>query len=134
MIGNHTAISVAGSNGHLELNAFKPVMIYSLLQSIRLLADACRSFTDNCVIGIEANTARITALLNGSLMLVTALSPVIGYDNTASIARKAQQEGRTLKEAAIALRLLTAEEFDEAVRPEKMIGPAPAGEGLESRP
>jgi fumarate hydratase class II len=133
VIGNHTAISVAGSNGHLELNAFKPVMIYSLLQSIRLLADACRSFTDNCVIGIEANRERIAALLNGSLMLVTALNPVIGYDNAASIAKKAHQDGGTLKEAAIALKLLTAEEFDEAVRPEKMIGPAPAGEALESR-
>jgi fumarate hydratase class II len=133
VIGNHTAISVAGSNGHLELNAFKPVMIYSLLQSIRLLADACRSFTDNCVIGIEANKERITALLNGSLMLVTALSPVIGYDKAASIAKRAHQDGGTLKEAAIVLKLLTAEEFDEAVRPEKMIGPAPAGEALESR-
>jgi fumarate hydratase class II len=133
VIGNHTAISVAGSNGHLELNAFKPVMIYSLLQSIRLLADACRSFTDNCVIGIEANKERITALLNGSLMLVTALGPVIGYDKAASITKRAHQDGGTLKEAAIVLKLLTAEEFDEAVRPEKMIGPAPAGEALESR-
>jgi fumarate hydratase class II len=133
VIGNHTAISVAGSSGHLELNAFKPVMIYNLLQSIRLLADACRSFTDKCVIGIEANRERITALLNGSLMLVTALSPVIGYDNAARIAKRAHQDGGTLKEAAIALKLLTAEEFDEAVRPEKMIGPELAGEAPESR-
>jgi fumarate hydratase class II len=123
VIGNHTTISVAGSNGHLELNVFKPVMIYSLLQSIRLLADACRSFTDNCIAGIEANKERINELLNGSLMLVTALNPVIGYDNAARIAKKAHQDGKTLKEVAIELKLLTAEEFDKAVRPEKMIGP-----------
>ncbi len=124
VIGNHTTITVAGSNGHLELNVFKPVMIYSLLQSIRLLADACRSFTDNCVVGIEARKERIDELLNRSLMLVTALSPLIGYDNAARIAKKAHQDGKTLKDAAIELNLLTAEEFDRAVRPEKMIGPA----------
>jgi fumarate hydratase class II len=124
VIGNHTAISVAGSNGHLELNAFKPVMIYSLLQSIRLLADACRSFTDNCVVGIDANKERIAELLDGNLTLVAALNPVIGYDNAARIARKADREGKTLKEAAVELKLLTAQEFDRAVRPERMIGPA----------
>jgi fumarate hydratase, class II len=124
VVGNHTTISVAGSNGHLELNVFKPVMIYSLLQSIRLLADACRSFTDHCVVGIEANRDRIKALLGESLMLVTALNPVIGYDNAARIARKAHRDGTTLKAAAIELKLLTAEEFDDAVRPEKMIGPS----------
>ena len=123
VIGNHTAISVAGSSGHLELNVFKPVMIYNLLQSIRLLADACRSFADNCVVGIEANTERINELLNKSLMLVTALNPVIGYDNAATVAKRAHQEGRTLKEVAVELKLLTAQEFDKAVRPEKMIGP-----------
>lgn len=123
VIGNHTTISVAGSNGQLELNVFKPVMIYSLLQSIRLLADACRSFTDHCVAGIEASRHRIDELLNRSLMLVTALNPVVGYDNAARIARKAEQDGTTLKEAAIELGLLTAEEFDKAVRPENMIGP-----------
>ena len=123
VIGNHTTISVAGSNGHLELNVFKPVMIYGLLQSIRLLGDACRSFTDNCVAGIEASRKRIDELLNRSLMLVTALNPVVGYDNAARIAKKAQQDGTTLKEVAIELRLLTAEEFDTAVRPEDMIGP-----------
>jgi fumarate hydratase class II len=133
VMGNHTTISVAGSNGHLELNVFKPVMIYSLLQSIRLLADACRSFTDRCVIGIEADSERIKELLNRSLMLVTALNPVIGYDNAARIAKTAHLQRKTLKAAAIELKLLTAEEFDEAVRPEKMIGPAPAGEALESR-
>jgi fumarate hydratase class II len=123
VMGNHTTISVAGSNGHLELNVFKPVMIYSLLQSIRLLADACRSFTDRCVIGIEADSERIKELLNRSLMLVTALNPVIGYDNAARIAKTAHREGKTLKAAAIELKLLTAQEFDEAVRPEKMTEP-----------
>jgi fumarate hydratase class II len=123
VIGNHTTVSVAGSSGQLELNVFKPVMIYNLLQSIRLLADACRSFTDHCVVGIEANRHRIAELLNRSLMLVTALSPVVGYDNAARIAKKAQQDGTTLKEAAIEIGLLTAEEFDKAVRPEHMLGP-----------
>jgi fumarate hydratase class II len=123
VIGNHATISVAGSNAHPELNVFEPVMISCLLQSIRLLADACRSFTDNCVVGIEASGERIRGLLSGRLMLVTALSPLTGYDNAARIARKAQREGKTLKNAAIELKLLTAQEFDAAVRPEKMIGP-----------
>lgn len=123
IMGNHTTISIAGANGHFELNVFKPVMIYNLLQSIRLLADACNSFTDNCVVGIEANTDRISKLLNDSLMLVTALNPVIGYDNAAKIAKKAHKDGKTLKEVAIELDLLTAEAFDKAVRPESMIGP-----------
>ena len=123
VIGNHTTISVAGSNGHLELNVFKPVMIHSLLQSIRLLADVCRSFTDHCVVGIKVNQARIDELLNRSLMLVTALNPVIGYDNAARIAKKAHHDGKTLKDAAIELKLLTAEQFDKAIRPEEMIGP-----------
>ncbi len=133
VIGNHATISVAGSNGHLELNAFKPVMIYNLLQSIRLLADACRSFTDNCVVGIGANRERIRALLGDNLMLVTALNPVIGYDNAARIARKAQRDGQTLKEAAVELKLLTPQEFDKAVRPGKMIGPEPAGHARRAR-
>ena len=93
VMGNNTAISVAGSNGHFELNVFKPVMIYNLLQSIRLLADASRSFTDNCVVGIEANTDRIEQLMSQSLMLVTALNPHIGYDNAAKIAKKAHADG-----------------------------------------
>jgi fumarate hydratase class II len=122
IMGNHMTITVAGSQGHFELNVFKPVMIYNLLQSIRLAADACLSFTDNCVVGIEANTDRIAKLLNDSLMLVTALNPVIGYDNAAKIAKKAHREGKTLKEVAVESKLLTAEEFDKAVRPEKMIG------------
>jgi len=123
VVGNHTTISYAGSSGHLELNVFKPVIVYNLLQSIRLLADAGRSFTENCVVGIEANHERIAQLLNNSLMLVTALNPVIGYDNAARIAKKAHQDGLTLKQAAIELNLLTAEEFDRAVRPENMLGP-----------
>ncbi|NEP84884.1 MAG: class II fumarate hydratase, partial [Okeania sp. SIO3B3] len=101
VMGNHTAISVAGATGHFELNVFKPVMIYNLLQQIRLLADASRSFTDNCVVGIEPNTARIQELMENSLMLVTALNPHIGYDNAAKVAKKAHAEGTTLKQAAI---------------------------------
>lgn len=123
VMGNNVAITVAGSNGHFELNVFKPVMIYNLLQSIRLLADASRSFTDNCVVGIKANKERISQLRDESLMLVTALNPHIGYDNAAKIAKKAHKEGTTLKEAALSLKLLTEKEFDQWVRPEKMIGP-----------
>ena len=123
VIGNDTAINVGGSSGHFELNVFKPVMIYNLLQSIRLLADSCRSFNDHCVVGIEPNKTQIEKHLNGSLMLVTALNPHIGYDNAAKVAKKAYQENTTLKESAVALGLLTAEEFDEKVRPEKMTGP-----------
>ena len=123
VIGNDTAINVGGSSGNFELNVFKPVMIYNLLQSIRLLADSCRSFNDHCVVGIEPNKTQIDKHLNGSLMLVTALNPHIGYDNAAKVAKKAYQENTTLKESAVALGLLTAEEFDEKVRPEKMTGP-----------
>lgn len=123
VMGNHTTITIAGSNGHFELNVFKPVMIYNLLQSIRLIADACMSFTDNCVVGIEANVKRINALRDESLMLVTALNPHIGYDNAAKIAKKAHKEGITLKQAALNLKLLTSEQFDQWVRPETMIGP-----------
>jgi fumarate hydratase class II len=123
VIGNDTTINVGGSSGHFELNVFKPVMIYNLLQSIRLLADSCRSFNDHCVVGIEPNKTQIEKHLNGSLMLVTALNPHIGYDNAAKVAKKAYKENTTLKESAMALGLLTAEEFDEKVRPEKMTGP-----------
>ena len=123
VMGNHVTVTVAGSNGHFELNVFKPVMIYNVLQSIRLIADACNSFTDNCVVGIEANRDRITQLLNDSLMLVTALNPHIGYDNAAKAAKKAHHEGTTLKEAALALGLLTGEQFDAWVRPGDMIAP-----------
>jgi fumarate hydratase class II len=123
VMGNDVAIAVAGSGGFLQLNVFKPVMIYNLLQSIRLLGDACRSFADNCVSGIEPNRDRIAELVDRSLMLVTALNPKIGYDNAAKVAKKAHAEGITLKQAAIALGLLTAEEFDELVRPDKMARP-----------
>ncbi|MGI9502530.1 MAG: lyase family protein, partial [Geminicoccaceae bacterium] len=123
VMGNHVAVTVAGSNGHFELNVFKPVMIHNVLQSIRVLADGAVSFTDNCVAGLEANRERIDALLHESLMLVTALNPKIGYDNAAKVAKKAHAEGTTLKQSALALGLLTSEEFDEFVRPEKMLGP-----------
>src|SRR6202042_956034 len=101
--GNAFAVTVAGSNGHFELNVFKPVIIYNVLQSIRLLGDAARSFTDNCVVGITANKERIDQLLNDSLMLVTALNPHVGYDNAAKIAKKAHAEGKSLKQAAVEL-------------------------------
>ena len=123
VMGNHMTITVAGSQGHFELNVFKPVMIYNLLQSIRLIADSAVSFTDNCVVGIEANRENIEALMQRSLMLVTALNPHIGYDNAAKITKKAHNEGTTLKEAAIALELLTSEQFDEWVKPLEMIKP-----------
>ena len=123
VMGNQTTVSVAGSNGHFELNVFKPVIIYNVLQSIRLIADSAISFTDNCVVGIVANKERITQLMNESLMLVTALNPHIGYDNAAKIAKKAHKEGSTLKAAGIALGLLTSEQFDAWVKPESMIGP-----------
>lgn len=123
VMGNHTTITIAGSQGHFELNVFKPVMVYNLLQSIRLMTDACVSFTDKCVVGIEANRERIESLRDESLMLVTALNPHIGYDNATQIAKKAHKEGTTLKAAALSLGLLTEEQFDEWVRPELMIGP-----------
>ena len=123
VMGNHTTVSIAGSNGHLELNVFKPVMIYNVLQSIRLLADSANSFTDNCVAGIEANEDRIAKLLNESLMLVTALNPHIGYDNAARIAKKAHADGTTLKEAGLELGLLTEDQFAEWIVPADMIKP-----------
>lgn len=123
VMGNNTTVSIAGSNGHFELNVFKPVMIYNLLQSVQLLADASRAFTDKCVVGIEANIERISKLMSESLMLVTALNPHIGYDNATKIAKKAHKEGTTLKAAALALELLTEAQFDAWVRPEEMIGP-----------
>ena len=125
VMGNHVTVTIAGASGHLELNVFKPVMIHNLLHSIRLLGDAASSFTDHCVAGIEPNTERIAELRDGSLMLVTALNPHIGYDNAAKVAKKAHAEGTTLREAAKALGLLTDEQFDEWVRPEKMVDPKP---------
>ncbi|KAJ3335355.1 hypothetical protein HDU93_005738, partial [Gonapodya sp. JEL0774] len=123
VMGNNTAVTVAGSSGHFELNVFKPVIIRNVLHSVRLLADACESFTNNCVVGIVANEKRIDQLLHESLMLVTALNPYIGYDKAAKTAKKAHKEGTTLKEAAISLGYLTEAEFAEWVRPENMIGP-----------
>ncbi|KAF8481150.1 fumarate hydratase [Russula ochroleuca] len=123
VIGNQTVVSVAGSNGQFELNVFKPVIIKNVLQSIRLLADGSRSFTKNCVVGIVANEKRINTLLNESLMLATILNSHLGYDNVAKCAKKAHKEGTTLKEATVALGFLTAEEFDEKVRPELMLYP-----------
>ena len=123
VMGNHTTVSFAGSQGHFELNVFKPVIIYNVLQSIKLLADAAASFTEHCVVGIAANTARIEKLVHESLMLVTALNPHIGYDNAAKIAKKAHAEGSTLKEAGVALGLVTAAQFDAWIDPRAMIGP-----------
>ncbi len=123
IMGNNTTISIAGSNGHFELNVFKPVMIYNLLQSIRLLADGCNSFTDRCIVGITANEDRINKLRDDSLMLVTALNPHIGYDNATKIAKKAHKDGSTLLEAALSLKLLTEAQFKEWVVPQNMIGP-----------
>ncbi len=123
VMGNAVAVSVAGSHGHLELNVFKPVMVYNVLQSIRLLADAAISFNKHCAIGIKPNTAVIAKHLENSLMLVTALNPHIGYDKAASIAKKAHAEGTTLREAALALGYVTAEQFDAWVRPGDMIAP-----------
>ena len=123
VMGNDVAVNVGGATGHFELNVFKPVMIFNLLNSVRLLADACVSFNEHCAVGIEPNRPAIDAYLQNSLMLVTALNPVIGYDNAARVAKKAFAEGGTLRDAAIALDLLTGEEFDAAVKPENMIGP-----------
>jgi fumarate hydratase class II len=123
VFGNQTTITVAGSQGHFELNVFKPVLAYCMMQSIRLLADAARSFTDNCVTGIEANEARIKALMENSLMLVTALSPHIGYDKAAQVAKAAHAHGTTLREEALRLGFVGAAEFDRWVRPEKMTRP-----------
>jgi fumarate hydratase class II len=123
VMGNDVAINFGGAMGNFELNVFKPVMIFNLLQSVRLLADACQSFNDNCAIGIEPNREIITRHLNNSLMLVTALNRHIGYDNAAKVAKKAYDEGGTLKASAVALGLLTEEEFERYVRPEEMIAP-----------
>ncbi|KAJ3769916.1 fumarate hydratase [Lentinula raphanica] len=125
VMGNQTTVSIAGSNGQFELNVFKPVIIKNVLQSIRLLADGARSFTKNCVVGIQANETRIQSLLNESLMLATILNSHLGYDNVAKCAKKAHKEGTTLKQATVSLGLLSPEEFDEKVRPELMLYPDP---------
>ncbi len=123
VFGNHTAVTIGGASGNFELNVFKPVIIFNVLNSIRLLSDACESFTDHCVIGIEANRSNIQKHVENSLMLVTALNPHIGYDNAAKVAKKAYQENITLKEAVVKLGLLTTQQFDQIVRPEDMIRP-----------
>ena len=123
VFGNHVAVTTAGSQGHFELNVFKPVLAYDMLQSIRLMADAARSFTDHCVVGIVANQGRIRELMERSLMLVTALAPAIGYDRAAQIAKRAHANGTTLREEALRSGDVTAAEFDRLVRPEKMIRP-----------
>ena len=123
VMGNNAAVSFAGSQGHFELNVFKPVIAYNVLQSIRLLSDASVSFTDKCIVGITANEDRITELMERSLMLVTALAPTIGYDKATEIAKTAHKNGTTLKEEAVKLGYVTAEDYDRIVRPEKMISP-----------
>ncbi len=122
VMGNDVAVSMGGATGHFELNVFKPVIAANVLQSARLIGDACVSFTEKCAVGITANLPVIQQHLNNSLMLVTALNPHIGYENAAKIAKTAHKENKTLKEAAIDLGLLTAEQFDEWVRPEDMVG------------
>ncbi|MGY2053195.1 class II fumarate hydratase [Methylobacterium sp. JK268] len=124
VIGNGTTVSVAGSQGHFELNVFKPVIANAVLQSVRLLADAAVSFADNCVVGIKPNHDRIADLMSRSLMLVTALAPTIGYDKAAEIAKTAHKRGTTLKEEALRLGYVTAEQFDAVVRPETMLAPS----------
>lgn len=123
VIGNHAAVTFGGSMGHFELNVYRPMIIRNVLHSVDILSGAIDSFITNCVAGIEANKTRINELLNNSLMLVTALNPYIGYDNAAKIAKHAHKNGLTLKQAALELKLLTEEEFDQYVRPENMIGP-----------
>jgi fumarate hydratase class II len=123
IFGNHASVTTAGSQGHFELNVFKPVLAYDMLQSIRLMADAARSFTDHCVVGIRANEGRIRELMEQSLMLVTALAPAIGYDRAAQIAKRAHANGTTLREEAVRSGAVTTAEFDRLVRPDKMIHP-----------
>jgi fumarate hydratase class II len=122
VMGNDVAVTIAGTQGHYELNVFKPLMAANILQSARLIGDACISFTENCVLGIEPNHDRINKLVQNSLMLVTALNTKIGYYKAAEIANKAHNEGSTLKEASLELGYLTAKEFDAWVRPEEMTG------------
>jgi len=123
VMGNDVAVNIGGLSGNFELNVFKPVMIFNLLNSIRLLGDACESFNEHCAVGIEPNLPAINGYLTNSLMLVTALNPHVGYDNAAKIAKKAHADHSTLREAAIELGILSGEKFDEVVRPEQMIGP-----------
>jgi fumarate hydratase class II len=124
VLGNDVAVNFGGSQGHFELNVFKPVIAHAFLQSVRLLGDGMQSFEEHCVRGIEPNLERIAQLVQGSLMLVTALAPKIGYDKAAAIAKKAHKEGTTLREAALALKYVSAADYDEWVRPEDMVGPS----------
>ena len=124
VIGNHTAITIGGSQGNFELNVYKPMMIHNLLHSIRILADSCRTFRTKCVEGLEANEEKIAEHLENSLMLVTALNPYIGYDNAAKIAKNAHEKGLTLRQSAVELELVSETEFDELIKPEKMTGPS----------
>ncbi|XP_048733992.2 fumarate hydratase, mitochondrial-like isoform X2 [Ostrea edulis] len=123
VMGNHVAVTMGGSHGHFQLNVFKPLIVTNVLQSVRLIGDACVSFSRNCVDGIIPNTEKINRFVNESLMLVTALNPHIGYDSAAKIAKHAHKSGSTLKETAVSLGLLTAEEFDVKVQPKDMLGP-----------
>jgi fumarate hydratase class II len=123
VMGNDTAIAIAGSQGNFELNVFKPLIIHNFLHSVRLLSDASRMFTEYCVVGIEPNRAQIERFVRNSLMLVTALNPKIGYDKAAKVAKKAYQEDMSLREACVSLGFLTGEEFDAIVRPDQMVGP-----------
>jgi len=125
VIGNDVTVTMAGSQGNFELNVFKPVMVHNILESIRLLSDACDSLRTNCVDGLELDTDRVDSLMKESLMLVTALNRHIGYDNAAKVAKRAFTEGTTLREAVVAMELMTGEEFDAAVVPSEMVGPRP---------
>jgi fumarate hydratase, class II len=123
VIGNDAAVTAGALQGHLQLNVFKPLIIHNVLHSARLLADACTSFVDNCVVGLRPNYSQIERHLNNSLMLVTALNPIMGYDKAAAVAKKALKENLTLKEAALKLGYTDAKTFDKTVRPEQMVGP-----------
>ena len=123
VMGNNVAVTIGGAQGHFELNVFKPVMAANVLHSARLIGDACTCFANNCVVGITANEDRVNELLHGSLMLVTALNPHIGYDKASAIAKAAHKNATTLKGAAIASGYLTGEQFDEWIKPEHMVGP-----------
>ena len=121
IMGNHTTVSLAGSQGHFELNVYKPLIVYNVLQSINLLSDAMNSFNKNCFVGIKANRKRIQKNVNNSLMLVTALNQHIGYDKAAQIAKKAFKENISLKEAAINLKIISEKEFDKIIKLKKMV-------------
>jgi len=123
VIGNHNGITMAGSHGHFELNVFKPLIIHNILQSIHIMSDATRSFAKYCIKGLKANKKRIKHLLDNSLMLVTSLSPIIGYDNASKIVQKAHKNGTTLKEEAIKSGLISEKEYNKYVDPKKMVKP-----------